>query len=143
MAQAVAEILGIELHVENVDVTSDPRFLQIQETAATSAGRSFTGRPGGTPKLLDRPPSPTACSPKTWTNAGRSKGCRRGRILHPLAEAGLTKSEIRELARSAGFPNCERPAAPCIATRFPPGVPISRIWIERIAKGRNSLPGRV
>ena len=140
MAQAVAEILGIELHVENVDVTSDP------QVSANPGDRCYFCR-----KVLHREARRYA---KTFGSTSIADGvqsedldeCRPGvraaaedGILHPLAEAGLTKSEIRELARSAGLPNCERPAAPCIATRFPPGVPISRIWIERIAKGEEFL----
>jgi uncharacterized protein len=40
-------------------------------------------------------------------------------ILRPLADAGLTKSDVRELARALGLPNADKPAAPCLASRIP------------------------
>jgi pyridinium-3,5-biscarboxylic acid mononucleotide sulfurtransferase len=43
----------------------------------------------------------------------------------PLAEVGLTKAEIRALARAWGLPNWDKPAAPCLATRIPFGEPIT------------------
>jgi uncharacterized protein len=38
-------------------------------------------------------------------------------VLAPLAEVGLTKSEIRTLARAAGYSLWDRPAAPCLSSR--------------------------
>ncbi len=40
-------------------------------------------------------------------------------VLRPLAEAGLTKSDVRALARELGLPNADKPAAPCLASRIP------------------------
>lgn len=40
-------------------------------------------------------------------------------IRSPLAEAGLTKSEIRELARDAGLESSDKPSNACLLTRFP------------------------
>ncbi len=62
-------------------------------------------------------------------------------IRHPLADAGLTKEEVRNLARKAGLPNAERPAAPCLATRFPPGTPLDGRWIERLKTAEATLAG--
>lgn len=45
--------------------------------------------------------------------------------LSPLREAGLYKSEIRELAREMGVPMWDKPAAACLATRFAYGETIS------------------
>jgi uncharacterized protein len=53
------------------------------------------------------------------------------RVRSPLAEAGLTKSEIRELSRRAGLSGWEKPASPCLASRIAYGVPVT---IERLSK---------
>jgi uncharacterized protein len=45
--------------------------------------------------------------------------------IAPLAEVGLTKAEIRQVARAWGLPNWDKPAAPCLATRIPFGEPIT------------------
>ncbi len=51
-------------------------------------------------------------------------------ILSPLRECGLTKVEIRSLSRQLGLPSWDKPARPCLATRFPYGVEITA---ERLA----------
>ncbi len=40
-------------------------------------------------------------------------------ILRPLAEAGVTKAQVRALARSFGLKVADKPAAPCLASRIP------------------------
>lgn len=40
-------------------------------------------------------------------------------VLRPLADAGLTKADVRALARALGLPNADKPAAPCLASRIP------------------------
>lgn len=41
------------------------------------------------------------------------------RVLRPLADLGLTKTEVRALARAMDLPCAEKPAAPCLASRIP------------------------
>lgn len=41
------------------------------------------------------------------------------RVLRPLADAGLGKADVRQLARDLGLPNADKPAAPCLASRIP------------------------
>jgi uncharacterized protein len=40
-------------------------------------------------------------------------------VRSPLDEAGLTKPEIRELARRAGLPIWDEPASACLSSRIP------------------------
>lgn len=46
-------------------------------------------------------------------------------VLRPLASAGLTKSDVREIARALGVPVAEKPAAPCLASRIPHGEEVT------------------
>lgn len=52
--------------------------------------------------------------------AGRELGVRS-----PLQEAGLTKEEIRTIAKSEGLPNWDKPSMPCLSSRFPYGHAIT------------------
>ncbi len=57
----------------------------------------------------------------------------------PLITAGLTKVEIRRLAREMGLPNWDRPAMACLATRIPYGVEIRRSLLGQIERAEAVL----
>lgn len=46
-------------------------------------------------------------------------------VLAPLAEAGLTKADVRALSRALGLPTFDKPAAPCLSSRVPYGINIT------------------
>ena len=50
-------------------------------------------------------------------------------IRSPLQEAGMTKSEIRELSRELGLPTWDKPSFACLSSRIPFG---ERITIEKL-----------
>ena len=60
-------------------------------------------------------------------------------VLAPLADAGLTKLEVRALARDAGYPLWDRPAAPCLSSRVEYGRTVTREVLEQIEKSEESL----
>jgi pyridinium-3,5-biscarboxylic acid mononucleotide sulfurtransferase len=60
-------------------------------------------------------------------------------VRSPLSEAGLKKSEIRELSRILNLPNWAKPAAPCLATRFPYNVQLTQENIRRVAQAESYL----
>lgn len=60
-------------------------------------------------------------------------------VRSPLAEAGLTKAEIRAISRGLGLIIADRPSAPCLATRFPYGSPVTREGLAQVAQGEAFL----
>ena len=60
-------------------------------------------------------------------------------VLAPLAEAGLTKLEVRALAKAAGYPMWDRPAAPCLSSRVEYGRTVTREVLEQVELGEESL----
>jgi uncharacterized protein len=54
-------------------------------------------------------------------------------VRHPLVEIGFTKDEIRAASRAAGLDTWDRPASPCLSSRFPYGTAITREALERVA----------
>jgi uncharacterized protein len=56
-------------------------------------------------------------------------------VLAPLMEAGLTKSEIRELSRSLGLPTADAPAQPCLSSRIPHGTPVTVSALAMVEAG--------
>jgi uncharacterized protein len=60
-------------------------------------------------------------------------------VLAPLAEAELTKQEIRDLAKEAGYTLWDRPAAPCLSSRVEYGRTVTREVLEQVERGEESL----
>jgi uncharacterized protein len=60
-------------------------------------------------------------------------------VLAPLAEAGLTKLEVRALAKAAGYALWDRPAAPCLSSRVEYGRAVTREVLEQVERGEESL----
>jgi uncharacterized protein len=60
-------------------------------------------------------------------------------VKAPLAEAELTKAEIRELARRAALSIWDRPAAACLSSRVPYGTPVTVETIRTIEQGEEAI----
>ncbi len=67
------------------------------------------------------------------------KALRELNVNSPLASAGMTKADIRQLAKDYNITVADRPSAPCMATRFPYNTPISYEKMAPIEKGENYL----
>lgn len=67
------------------------------------------------------------------------KAATNHNVLAPLAEAGLTKEEIRALAREEGLRVWDKPASACLSSRIAYGLPVTRETLESIEKGEEAL----
>ena len=139
-ARKLAEGLGVEVTVLELDALADPRV------AANPADRCYFCKQNlfrtlkeraiadGYPVLLD------------GTNASDEAGDRPGMralaelsVRSPLRECGLTKAEIRARSREAGLFTWDKPAYACLATRVPTGTAITRKALEKVERGENAL----
>lgn len=66
--------------------------------------------------------------------AANEKGVR-----HPLQEAGLKKTEIRELSKKFALPTWDKPAMPCLSSRFPYGTSITIETLSQVERGERYL----
>ncbi|RLP07657.1 ATP-dependent sacrificial sulfur transferase LarE [Propionibacterium australiense] len=53
-------------------------------------------------------------------------------VLRPLADCGLTKAQVRALARAWEVPVADKPAAPCLASRIPHGQQVTGQKLRQI-----------
>jgi uncharacterized protein len=67
------------------------------------------------------------------------RAAREHAVVAPLSEAGLTKFEVRALARAAGYPLWDRPAAPCLASRVAYGREVTREVLAQVEAAEESL----
>lgn len=64
---------------------------------------------------------------------------KENRIVSPLLEAGLTKADVRTLARHLNLPNADKPAAACLASRIPFGTPVTPQRLSMIEQAESVL----
>jgi pyridinium-3,5-biscarboxylic acid mononucleotide sulfurtransferase len=69
---------------------------------------------------------------------GRRAGEEAG-IISPLFNAGLAKSEIRQLSKYLGLPTHTKPSMACLASRIPYGIRIDADILKRVEKSEEFL----
>jgi uncharacterized protein len=67
------------------------------------------------------------------------KAAQEAGVLSPLKLCGLTKAEIRELAREMGLPNWNKPSCACLSSRFPYGTAITRERLKMVGEAEKFL----
>ena len=60
-------------------------------------------------------------------------------VYHPLADTGLTKNAVRELSRWYGLPTADKPASPCLSSRFPYGTTITEERLHQVAAAEAAM----
>jgi uncharacterized protein len=68
-----------------------------------------------------------------------AKAAREYGIRAPLVEAGMTKSEIRELAKAMNLPSWDKPAFACLSSRIPFGSTVTVGALARIEAAEDVL----
>ncbi len=66
--------------------------------------------------------------------AAKERGARS-----PLAEVGVTKLEVRELSKQLGLAWWDKPAQPCLSSRFPYGEEITVAKLQRVGQAERYL----
>ncbi len=69
------------------------------------------------------------------------RAAREHDVLAPLADAGLTKQEVRTLAKAAGYSLWDRPAAPCLSSRVEYGREVTREVLAQVEQAEDRMRG--
>ncbi len=67
------------------------------------------------------------------------KAAEEHAVRSPLVEAGLSKSEVRELARGLGLPVWDKPSLACLSSRIPYGTRITPAILKAIQTAEDHL----
>lgn len=73
---------------------------------------------------------------------GQRAAAQRG-VSTPLADAGISKSEVRRLSRLRGLSTWDKPAAPCLASRVVYGLAVTPSRLVRIERAEAWLRDRL
>ena len=68
-----------------------------------------------------------------------SQAATNHRVLRPLADAGLDKAAVREVARALGLASADKPAAPCLASRIPHFQEVTPEKLRQIDKAESAV----
>jgi len=139
-ALRVAEELDIPLELLQVDVLQLPAIRMNRPDRCYYCKRELFGR---LLQLAERRGIAAVAeggnADDLHTHRPGSRACQELGILRPLAEAGLTKAEIRALARAAALSVAERPSSPCLASRFPYDTALTRDQLDQVSAGEAFL----
>jgi uncharacterized protein len=69
------------------------------------------------------------------------RAAKEHEVLAPLADAGMTKADVRLLSRAAGFALWDRPAAPCLSSRVEYGREVTREVLSQVERAENAMRG--
>jgi len=122
----LAEAMGVEHVVLDTDEFDDPNYTQNPTNRCYFCKDHLYTQMAGFVKRRN------IAAILSGTNADDRGDYRPG--LHaadehgvraPLAEAGLTKADVRDLSRRYGLPTHDKPASPCLSSRIPYGEAVT------------------
>lgn len=142
-AVRLAELIGTRFRTVETDEVQDPRYRE------NPADRCFlckstlfrtlkaVAAEEGLPCVLEGSNADDLNDYRPGIRAARELGVRA-----PLQELGLTKAEIRELARRRGLPVWNKPSLACLSSRIPYGSTITPERLGRIDQAEEALRRR-
>lgn len=132
--------IGVEFRTVEADELADPNF------TANKADRCFHCKSHLCKTLLDVAKEWGSDNVIFGTNFDDLDDFRPGNralkafgIRSPLAEAKLTKDDIRILSRQMNLPTSEQPASPCLASRIVYGLEVTEQRLRQIDEAENFL----
>ena len=142
-ALAEAGRIGVAVRVVSTAELEDPRFRDNPPDRCYHCKSELFGklvvlaRSEGFATVLDGSNTDDRADYRPGRQAGEERG-----VLSPLAEADLSKAEIRTLARRAGLTVWDKPAMPCLSSRFPYGAQITSEKLGQVEEAEAWLRGR-
>lgn len=139
-AKKIAKTIGVRLQTIDADELKDPNFV------ANKADRCFHCKSHLCQELLDVAAKNGLKQVVFGTNLDDLDDFRPGSramklfgIRSPLAEAKLTKNNIRALSRKLNLETADVPSSPCLASRLVYGLQISAKRLSQIEKAEDFL----
>jgi len=139
-AKRVASEIGARHELVHTDQLDIPAFVQNDEARCFHCKTDLY-------QLLDGLREPRA---SLWIVDGTNlddlgddrpgiRAAREWRVRSPLVEASLSKSDVRALAQALGLSNWDKPAAACLSSRIPRGIPITIESLRRVEQAEEVL----
>jgi pyridinium-3,5-biscarboxylic acid mononucleotide sulfurtransferase len=125
-AEALARKIGIRHRVIRTEEFADPNYLRNNTDRCYFCKSELYGRLSG---LLGELGVEVIASGANTDDAGDHRPGMRAAgengVRHPLQECGLSKDDVRALARAWGLPTWDKPATPCLSSRIAYGEEVT------------------
>jgi uncharacterized protein len=141
-AVAMAEKLGVRHRLVDTQEGDDPNY------AANAGNRCYfckselytklvsLGQREGWNAVVDGVHADDVHDHVLGIRAAEERGVRS-----PLLEVGITKDDVRALAKAMNLPAWDKPAMACLSSRVPAGTPITRELLAQIERAEDVLAG--
>jgi len=140
LAKAFAQSVGMPLRVIQTEELEKPEYQRNDANRCFHCKTElFTGMEALGAELGFKHIAYGMNADDTWDYRPGQRAAEEHAVLAPLAAAGLTKAEIRALAKAAGYTLWDRPAAPCLSSRVEYGRTVTREVLEQVERGEESM----
>ena len=136
----LAKFIGVKHMIVRTEELEDPNYV------SNPANRCYFCKKELSEKLIQLATDLNVHAIIDGTNAEDLIGHRPGAaalsergVRRPLADAGMSKVEVRELARLFGLPNHDKPSMPCLSSRVQYGQLITPDRLLKIEKSENAV----
>jgi uncharacterized protein len=140
LAREFAESLGVEHLVVNTRELDDPNYASnptnrcyfCKSTLYTDLAKLAEDR--GYACVVDGANKDDEGDYRPGRKAAKELG-----VVSVLSEAGMSKADVRELAKYLGLPTWDKPALACLSSRFPYGQEITPEKLSQVARAEEFL----
>lgn len=139
-AQKNAKILGIKHIITRTNELDDPDFVANTPDRCYYCKKQLfsklleMAKQHGLNYVIDAANHDDASDFRPGMRAGSELG-----VNSPLKDAKLTKEEIRMLSRKMNLPTWNKPSSPCLSTRFPYGVRITKEKLSKVQQAEEFI----
>jgi uncharacterized protein len=136
----LARRIGIRHRVIQTEEFADPNYLRNNPDRCYFCKSELYGRLSG---MLDELGVDVIASGANSNDLGDHRPGMRAAgeqgVRHPLQECGLSKADVRELARAWGLPTWDKPATPCLSSRIAYGEEVTPERVRMIDQAEQWL----
>jgi pyridinium-3,5-biscarboxylic acid mononucleotide sulfurtransferase len=142
-AQELARTIGIRHRVIRTEEFADPNYLRNNSDRCYFCKSELYGRLSG---MLAELGADVIASGANTDDMGDYRpgliAAAEHRVRHPLQECGLSKADVRALARAWGLPTWDKPATPCLSSRIAYGEDVTSERVRMIDQAEGWLRQR-
>ena len=142
-AKELASRIGIRHRVIHTEEFADPNYLRNQSDRCYFCKSELYGRLSGLLGELGVDVIASGANTDDWATIGPDCAPQaENGVRHPLQECGLSKDDVRALAKAWGLPTWDKPATPCLSSRIAYGEEVTPERVRMIDQAEQWLRQR-